>query len=83
METQVSKFPEAIQRQIDEAEALEKQLYGQPVTTAPNIFTIFTIGSNNYTVQSFDGSWSTTHNGPMILYWASGQGSWFALKGGA
>ena len=30
METQVSKFPEAIQRQIDEAEALEKQLYGQP-----------------------------------------------------
>ena len=30
METQVSKFPEAIQRQIDEADALEKQLYGQP-----------------------------------------------------
>ena len=58
-------------------------MVGQPVTTAPNIFMIFAIGSNNYTVQSFDGSWSTTHNGPMILYWASGQGSWFALKGGA
>ena len=33
----MSKFPEAIQRQIDEAEALEKQLYDSLKVTSPKV----------------------------------------------